>query len=101
MATVYSQTRFSSSAYVQWQRLVNSYKLFAEAMTQASTAMGNELDPLQYQVRGQVSTVYAYTNYLFIVYSILHVQHVCTVSKLNRNPWILFIGFCCRSPVDA
>ncbi|CAB3982584.1 Hypothetical predicted protein [Paramuricea clavata] len=52
VATVYSQTRFASSAYVQWQRIVDSYKLFAEAMAQASNAMENELDPLQYQVRG-------------------------------------------------
>ena len=56
VATLYSQTRFASSAYVQWQRIVDSYKLFAEAMAHASNAMENELDPLQYQVRGHVCT---------------------------------------------
>ena len=54
VATVYSQTRFSSSAYVQWERLANSYKLFIEAMKQGSASMNDEDDPIQYQVLGQV-----------------------------------------------
>ena len=54
IATVYSQTRFSSSAYVQWERLANSYKLFIEAMKQGSASMNDEDDPIQYQVLGQV-----------------------------------------------
>ncbi len=54
VATTYSQTRFSSSAFVQWERLANSYKLFVEAMNQASTAMQDELDSLRYQILGEV-----------------------------------------------
>ena len=54
VATVYSQTRFSSSAYVQWERLANSYSLFIEAMKQESVSMRDEEDPLQYQILGQV-----------------------------------------------
>ena len=54
VATFYSQTRFSSSAYVQWERLANSYKLFIEAMKQGSASMNDEDDPIQYQVLGQV-----------------------------------------------
>jgi hypothetical protein len=59
VATVYSQTRFASSAYVQWERVVKSYKLFAEAMTYASSAMEDEDHPLRYQVKGQVG-IFAY-----------------------------------------
>jgi hypothetical protein len=32
VSTTYSQTRFASLAYVQWQCLVKSYKLFTAAL---------------------------------------------------------------------
>ena len=64
------------------QRLVNSYKLFAEAMTQASTAMTDQLDPLQYQVRGQVGTVSA-SIFLRIVYY-MYTVHVYSVYMYCR-----------------
>ena len=54
VSTSYSQTRFASSAYVQWQRLVQSYRLFTTAMKNAAPALSDELHPLQYQVLGQV-----------------------------------------------
>ncbi len=54
VATTYSQTRFASSAYVQWQRLVKSYKLFATSLRNASNYIAEESHPLRYQVLGQV-----------------------------------------------
>lgn len=55
VAGTYSQTRFASSAFVQWQRLAKSYKVFASALKNAAPAvMMNEQHPLQYQCLGQV-----------------------------------------------
>ncbi len=54
VATTYSQTRFASSAYVQWQRIVKSFKLFATSLKNATPTATDELHPLQYQVLGQV-----------------------------------------------
>ncbi len=57
VATTYSQTRFASSAYVQWQRLVKSFKLFAISIINASTNLAEESSPLRYQVLGQVKMI--------------------------------------------
>eukprot|EP00794_Sanderia_malayensis_P020912 gene20912-22966_t len=53
VAMTYFQTRFASSAYVQWTRLVKSHKLFISALKEASDAMSNDTHPLQYKVKGQ------------------------------------------------
>eukprot|EP00794_Sanderia_malayensis_P001913 gene1913-2171_t len=53
VAATYSQTRFASSAFVQWQRLVKSFKLFAKSLEKASSSVTDELNPLRYQVLGQ------------------------------------------------
>ncbi|CAB3989623.1 Hypothetical predicted protein [Paramuricea clavata] len=45
--------QFASLAYVQWQCLVKSYKLFTAALKNVSPAFSDELHPLQYQVLGQ------------------------------------------------
>ena len=54
VATTYSQTRFASSSYVQWQRIVKSFKLFATSLKNATPTATDELHPLQYQVLEQV-----------------------------------------------
>ena len=64
MAAVYSQTRFSSSAFVQWKRLYKSYRLFVEALTEASDEMTNEDSPLQYKAQGQVG--HSFQNFVYI-----------------------------------
>ena len=58
VSTTYSQTRFASSAFVQWQRLVKSYKLFTMALKNATPALSDEQHQLQNQVLGQVRLQY-------------------------------------------
>jgi hypothetical protein len=56
VATTYSHTRFASSAFVQWHRLVCSYRLLVEAWSAASGKTGVEAEdePDLYKIRGQV-----------------------------------------------
>ena len=58
MSSLYPQATFRQDlrvrAYVQWQRLSKSYRLFTAAMKNAAPALSDELHPLQYQVFGQV-----------------------------------------------
>ena len=58
VSTTYSQTGFASSAFVQWQRLVKSYKLFTMALKNATPALSDKQHQLQYQVLSQVRLQY-------------------------------------------
>ena len=72
VATVYSQTRFSSSAYVQWKQLVSSFGLFVDTLCGTSgDKMLDEDDPLQYTIKGQV---------IFLLSSCDFGNYFCTVS---------------------
>ena len=70
VAATYSQTRFASSAYVQWTHLAKSYKLLVSAAEEASDLMLDENNPLQYKIKGQVRiqwmNIHMTSIYLFV-----------------------------------